>query len=128
MHCEIIDRQFNIFLVEIQLIKENLKVFLGARIWAPKEVYQSPESPEYPTALCINQFLPMKVFYFFPDFFSYQLDLSVFWAFNSIFCVTFHLLFWVSHFNNFLDSVNVGYHKTKAYGITWVTQVTNNIS
>lgn len=33
------------------------------------------------------------------------------------FCVTFHLLFCVSHFNNFLGSVNVGYHKTKAYGI-----------
>ena len=36
MHCGITDCYFNIFLVEIQLKKENLKCFLGARVWAPE--------------------------------------------------------------------------------------------
>ena len=31
MHCEIIDRYFNVFFVEIQLKQENLKCF-----WAPE--------------------------------------------------------------------------------------------
>ena len=34
MHCEIIDRNFNIFFVEIQLKKENLK----SAFWAPEIV------------------------------------------------------------------------------------------
>ena len=51
MHCEIIDRNFNIFFVEIQLKKENLKsAFFGTRVWEPKLVYQSPKWPEYFTA------------------------------------------------------------------------------
>ena len=33
--------------VEIQLKKRNLKCFLGAGVWAPKLVYQSPKRPEY---------------------------------------------------------------------------------
>ena len=34
MHCEIIDHNFNIFFVKIQLKKENL----SGRVWAPKPV------------------------------------------------------------------------------------------
>ena len=47
-HCEIIDCFFNVF-VEIQLKIENLKCFLGARVWVPKPVHQSPKRPEYVT-------------------------------------------------------------------------------
>ena len=47
-HCEIIDCYFNVF-VEIQLKIENLKCFLGARVWVPKPVHQSPKRPEYVT-------------------------------------------------------------------------------
>ena len=35
MHCEIIDRYFNVFFVEIQLNKENLE----RDFWKPKYVY-----------------------------------------------------------------------------------------
>ena len=47
MYCEIIDLLQRIF-VEIQLKRklESLKdVFMGARVWAPEPVYQSPKQP-----------------------------------------------------------------------------------
>ena len=48
MHCEITDCYFNVFFVEMQLKKENMKsVFFGARVWAPKSVYRSPNRPKY---------------------------------------------------------------------------------
>ena len=50
MHCEIIDRYFNIFFVKIQLKKELGKCFLGARVWVLKPVYRSPKWSEYITA------------------------------------------------------------------------------
>ena len=43
MHCEIIDRYFNVFSVKRKL--ENC--FLGTRLWVPKLVYQSSKQPEY---------------------------------------------------------------------------------
>ena len=53
-HCEVTDATF----VDIQLQKENLKnIFLGARIWAPKLVYQSPKRPGYVIVLEVNRFL-----------------------------------------------------------------------
>ena len=45
MHCEIIDRYFNLFFVEILLRKENLQIVF----WVPNPVYQSPKRPEYIT-------------------------------------------------------------------------------
>ena len=39
MHCEIIDRHFNVFFVVIQLKNDNLN--------SPKPVYRSPKWPEY---------------------------------------------------------------------------------
>ena len=42
MHCEIIDCYFNIFFVEIQLKKKNLK----SVFWVPKLVDWSPKGPE----------------------------------------------------------------------------------
>ena len=55
VHCEIIDLYFNIFFIEIQLKKEDLKhVFGGSRVWMPKLVYQSPKQLEY-----ANVYLPI---------------------------------------------------------------------
>ena len=51
MHCVITDRYFNVFFVEIQLKKGNLKYFLGAKVWVPKQLCRSPKRPEYITAL-----------------------------------------------------------------------------
>ena len=51
MHCEIIDRYFNVFFAEIQPKKENLK----SVFWAAKPVYRSPKQPEYITATLITQ-------------------------------------------------------------------------
>ena len=51
MFCEIIDCYFNIDFVEIELKKENLKCFLGTRVWVPKLVYWSPKWSEYITAV-----------------------------------------------------------------------------
>ena len=50
MHCEIFDRYFNNFLVEIQLKKKTWKLFFGARVRAPKHAYWSSKRPEYVTA------------------------------------------------------------------------------
>ena len=47
MHCEITDRYFNLFFVEILLRKENLQIVF----WAPKPVYRSPKRPEYITVI-----------------------------------------------------------------------------
>ena len=45
MHCEIIDRYFNVF-VEIKIKQKNLK----SAFWAPKPVHRSSKWPEYVTA------------------------------------------------------------------------------
>ena len=50
MHFEIIDCYFNTFYVEMQQKKENLRSFLGTRVWASKLVYQSPKQHEYVNA------------------------------------------------------------------------------
>ena len=44
IHCEIIDRYFNVFFVEIQLKKDNLKCFLGARVVCPNRYTRLPNS------------------------------------------------------------------------------------
>ena len=52
MHYEIIGRYFKVFFIKIQLKSEKLeKCFLGARVWTPKLVYQSPKLPEYITVV-----------------------------------------------------------------------------
>ena len=49
MHCEIIDRYFNVFLVEIQLKKEDFEIVFGHQNLGRKPVYRSPKRPEYVT-------------------------------------------------------------------------------
>ena len=59
MYCEIVDRYFNVFSVEIQLEKKK-KIetsFLDARVWAPKPVYRSTKRPESVTGY--KQYLQM---------------------------------------------------------------------
>ena len=49
MHFEIIDCYFNIFFVQIQQKKENMKSVFGPQSQASKLVYQSHKQPEYVT-------------------------------------------------------------------------------
>ena len=49
MHCEIIDRYFNIFFVKIQLKEDNLKSVFWVPEFGAQTVYQSPKRPEYVT-------------------------------------------------------------------------------
>ena len=59
MHCEIINRYFDVFFVEIQLKKENLKNVFRA----PKPVYRTLKQPGYVT----NRFLIIRAVVYFND-------------------------------------------------------------
>ena len=55
MHCEIIDCHFNIFFVEIQLKKENLKsVFWGAEFGHPNRYTDLPNSLDTKLTCCVG--------------------------------------------------------------------------
>ena len=47
MYCDITDRYFNVFFVEMQLKRENLTGVL----WVHKPAYWSPKQPEYITII-----------------------------------------------------------------------------
>ena len=59
MHCEIINRYFDVFFVEIQLKKENLKNVFRA----PKPVYRTLKQPDrFPIIKAVVYFNDPNIF------------------------------------------------------------------